>query len=211
MSVEYTKPPARPGSGTWVRVAVDYAAPVAFLATLLIASRMKLAEPFQLATWVLVGASALALSIGYAVERRLAPLPLFAGLAALVFGGLTLIFHDKSFVKMKLTFVDSALAIGLIGGLLAGRNPLKSLFGEAFQLDDGAWRMLTIRYAGFFIVCAAVNEYVWRTQSDATWGIFRLCLLGAALLFSVAQTPFLMKHAIAPEEAPAAEPPDAGF
>ncbi|KAK0348097.1 hypothetical protein LTR94_038585, partial [Friedmanniomyces endolithicus] len=46
------------------------------------------------ATWVLVGASALALVVGYAVERRFAPLPLITGLFALVFGMLTLFTHD---------------------------------------------------------------------------------------------------------------------
>ena len=45
---------------------------------------------FQLATWVLVGGSALALLIGWIAERRLAPLPLVAGLAAMVFGGMKL-------------------------------------------------------------------------------------------------------------------------
>ena len=190
----------------YIRMGVDYAAPIAFLITLF-ATRMN----FQAATWVLVGASALALIVGFIAERRLAPVPLFAGTCALVFGGLTLYFHDPKFVKMKLTFVDSALAAGLIGGLMTGRNPLKSLLGEAMHLDDRAWRVLTIRYAAFFVVCALANEIVWRTQSDATWGIFRLVLMGAALAFSLAQTPFLMKHG-AFNEAPApVEPPDPGF
>ncbi len=192
-------------SGKLVRMGVDYAAPIAFLAALLITHN------FQTATWVLVVGSFTALAIGFAVERRLAPLPLFAGLSALVFGGLTLIFHDPKFVKMKLTFVDSALAVGLIGGLMAGRNPLKSLLGDAFHLEDSAWRVLTIRYALFFAACAAANEAVWRTQSDARWGIFRLVVLGAAVLFSLAQTPFLLKHGAFADEVKATEPPDPGF
>lgn len=194
-----------PKTSKQVRMGVDYAAPIAFLGALLITRN------FQSATWVLVAGSFIALAVGYAVERRLAPLPLFAGLCALVFGGLTLYFHDPKFVKMKLTFVDSALAVGLVGGLMSGRNPLKSLLGDAFHLDDGAWRVLTIRYAGFFAACAAVNEAVWRTQSDANWGIFRLVVMGAALLFSLAQTPFLMKHGAFADEAKTPEPPDPGF
>jgi intracellular septation protein len=193
------------GTAKGIRVAVDYAAPIAFVATLLIV------RDFQKATWVLVAASFAALAIGWLVERRLAPLPLFAGLSALVFGSLTLIFHDKSFVKMKLTFVDSALALGLMGGMLMGRNPLKSLLGEAFQMADSAWRTLTIRYAVFFVVCAAANEAVWRTQSDARWGMFRLGVLVAAVLFSAAQAPFLMKHNVEAPAPPTPEPPDPGF
>lgn len=189
----------------WVGPAVDYAAPVAFVAVLLIR------HDFQLATWVLVGASALALLVGFIAERRLAPMPLIAGLAALIFGGLTLVFHDSSFVKMKLTFVDTALALALLGGLAMGKNPLKSVLGEALKLPDPAWKNLTVRYAVFFLVCAVANEVVRRTQSDEHWGVFRLVLLGAALVFSLAQTPFLMKHMITEDGEATPPPPDAGF
>jgi intracellular septation protein len=189
----------------WVGVAVDYAAPVAFVAVLLTR------HDFQLATWVLVGASALALLIGLLVERRLALMPLLAGGTALIFGGLTLFFHDSSFVKMKLTFVDTALAVLLLGGLAMGKNPLKAVLGEALKLPDKAWKSLTVRYALFFLVCAVTNEVLRRTLSDEHWGVFRLALLGAALLFSLAQTPFLMKHMTAEDGEATPPPPDAGF
>lgn len=200
-----------PAKTSWMRVVVDYAAPIAFVLTLLLGKRFGAADPFQAATWVLVCVSAIALALGWLTERRLAPLPLFAGLAALVFGTLTLVFHDKTFVKMKLTFVDGALACVMFGGVLLKRNPLKSLMGEAVRLSDAAWRTLTLRYGAFFLVCAAANEFVWRTQSDARWGLFRLALLGAALLFSAAQAPFLLKHMQQPQAAGVAEPPDPGF
>jgi intracellular septation protein len=197
---------AKSKNAAWIRVAVDYAAPIAFVSTILITKN------FQLATWVLVGASAFALLVGWIAERRLAPLPLMAGGAAVIFGSLTLIFNDSAFVKMKLTIVNTVLAIVLLGGLKLGKNPLKSLLGETLKLPDAAWRTLTVRYALFFLVCAGVNEYVWRTQSDANWGIFRLGLLGAALVFSLTQTPFLMKHMINPDSEPTAPtPPDPGF
>lgn len=189
----------------WIRAGVDYAAPIAFVATLLTT------RDFQLATWVLVGASALALAVGWLAERRLALLPLIGGGLALVFGGLTLIFHDPSFVKMKLTFVNGGLGLGLYIGLILKKNPLKKLLGEAFVLPDAAWRTLTFRYATYFLCCAALNEAVWRTQSDERWAIFRLLLLGGALVFSVTQAPFLMKHMQKPEDADAPTPPDAGF
>jgi intracellular septation protein len=192
-------------SAPWLRTGVDYAAPVLFVATLLIT------RDFQRATWVLVGASAIALAVGWAVERRLAPLPLFAGLAALIFGGLTLVFHDKSFVKMKLTFVDGALGLAMFGGLVLGKNPLKALLGEAVRLPDAAWRTLTVRYGLFFLVCAVCNEAVWRTQSDARWGVFRLLLLAAALVFSGFQAPFMMRHMQEGAAEPTPEPPDPGF
>jgi intracellular septation protein len=190
----------------WIRSAVDYGSLLSFLGTLLIT------HDFIKATWVLVVASAIALAVGLAVERRLAPLPLLTGVAALIFGTLTLVFHDKSFVKMKLTFVDGFLTLLLFGGVMLRRNPLKSLLGASMNLPDVAWRTLSIRYAVFFLLSAVANELVWRTQTDARWAIFRLADFGAALVFSIAQTPYLMKHIVPPpDEAVALEPPDAGF
>jgi intracellular septation protein len=190
----------------WIRSGVDYGSLLAFVGTLLVT------HDFMKATVVLVVTSIIALAVGLAVERRVAPLPLLTGVAALIFGTLTLVFHDKSFVKMKLTFVDGFLTLLLFGGVILKRNPLKSLLGSSMHLTDDCWRTLSIRYGVFFMLCAIANEFVWRTQTDARWGIFRLAVFGAALLFSLAQTPYLMKHMIQPvEEQPALQPPDAGF
>jgi len=186
----------------WVRALVDYGAPVAFAVAFFGSGR-----DFMLATWVLVGASAIALALGFIVERRVAPLPLFAGLLALIFGGLTLIFHDKSFVKFKVTVVNGLLAGVMLVGWALRKNWIQKLFGEAIRLPDAAWRVLMIRYGLWFLVVAVANEIVWRTQSDATWVTFRTALLPAAIVFSLLQLPFMMKHM----EKDAPEPPEPGF
>jgi intracellular septation protein len=43
------------------------------------------------------------------------------------------------------------------------------------------------------------------------WVKFRIGLLPLALLFSLSQVPFMMKHIAKGEEAKTPEPPDAGF
>jgi intracellular septation protein len=195
-----------PKTRRWVRVAVDYGAPIAFAVTFYAFGR-----DFLLATGVLVAASVLALAIGFLVERRLAPLPLIAGIFAMVFGGLTLIFHDPSFVKMKISFQNAAFAAALLGGVLLGKNPLKALLGEGMRMNDAAWRTLTVRYGLYFVTVAIANEIVWRTQSDAFWVNFRTALLPLAIVFVLTQTPFMMKHLQRPDpDAAAPEPPDPG-
>lgn len=189
----------------WLRVAVDYGALLAFSVAFALTRDLV-----NVATPVLMAASVVAVILGYLIERRVAPLPALYGGFAIVFGSLTLIFQDKSFVKMKLTFVDTALAVALLAGLLLKRNPLKIIMNDAIRLPDAAWRTLMMRYAVFFLACAASNELVWRTQSDGRWLIFRGVLLVAALAFSVAQTPFFMKHMLSDDAATAAEPPDPG-
>ena len=190
----------------WVRVAVDYGAPIAFAITF-----YGFGRNLFLATGVLVVASMLALLVGFIVERRLAPMPLIAGGFALVFGGLTLVFHDASFVKMKISFQNAAFAAALLGGLALGKNPLKALLGASLKMADAAWRQLTLRYGLYFVAVAIANEVIWCTQSDAFWVNFRTALLPLAIVFSLSQTPFMMKHLQKPDEGDTApEPPDPG-
>jgi intracellular septation protein len=187
-------PPAR---APWVRLAIDYAGPAAFLAAYLLLGRNILT-----ATWALVAASALALGVGFAVERRVAPLPLIWGLAALVFGVLTLVFHDPRIIKMKTTIIDAALGLGLLGGLALGHSPIRILMGDSITLPEAAWRKLTLRFGLFFLVLAAANEVVWRTQPEAIWVAFRFPgLLIVSLVFAGTQIPLMMKQVEAAQAA----------
>jgi intracellular septation protein len=197
-------PKPSPSWVPWARIGVDYGALIAFGAAVVIRHGID-----DVATIVLMVASVVAVAIGYALERRLAPLPLMSAIFSLVFGGLSLIFHDKSLLKMKLTFFEGGMAAAMLGGLALKRNPLKLLLGDAIKLPDDAWRTLTYRYAGFFAAAAIANEFVWRTQSDLTWVWFKGGVMAAAAVFSIAQTPFIMKYMAA--EAEPVEPPDTGF
>ncbi len=177
-----------------VRGIVDYGGLVVFLAAYFLTGR----DMVQ-ATWALVGGSGLALLIGFVVERRVAPLPLISGGAALVFGTLTLVFHNAMFIKIKPTVMNLAFGLALFGGLILKKNPLKLLLGEAFVLPDRVWRSLTLNYGLFFFAVAGLNELVWRTQPDSTWVLFRFPgLLILSVIFSLTQVPMMMKHAAPP-------------
>jgi intracellular septation protein len=155
------------------------------------------------ATWWLVIGSALGLLVGLIVERRLAPMPMIAGGFALVFGTLTLVFHNPEFIKIKPTASNLVFAIALFGGLWLKRNPLGWLLGDAIPLPDEAWRKLTLRYALFFLSMAILNEVVRRTQSNDVWVLFRMPgLLLLALAFSATQVPFMMKYLHSSEAPP---------
>lgn len=172
----------------WLRHAIDGGPGLVWLATLLIT------RDFQLATWVLVFGSAIALAAGLAVERRVAPIPAVGGGLAILFGGASLLLRRNEILQMKMTIVDGVLGAVLFVGLAIGKNPLKALLGGAFHLPDAAWRVLTIRYGLFWWGCAIANEVVRRTQTTHDWAVFRAGVMVVAVLFALAQTPFLLKH-----------------
>ncbi|MFC3071368.1 inner membrane-spanning protein YciB [Phenylobacterium soli] len=174
----------------WIRYFVDYSALVVFLVAFFATGRN-----LPQATWWLVGGSAVALLVGAIVERRVAPFPAIAGGAALVFGGLSLFFHDPRLLKIKPTVMNLVFAVVLFAGLALRKHPLKLLLGETFDMPEDAWRKLTLRYGLFFLFLAIANEAVWRTQSDSTWVLFRFPgLLILTVIFSVTQAPFLAKY-----------------
>ena len=191
-----------PGAHKMVRFVVDYGGLLAFLAGFFLTARDLIA-----ATWWLVAGSALALVIGLVFERRIAPIPAISGGAALFFGGLTLIFQDEMFVKIKPTIMNLIFGAGLLGGLALGKSPLKMMLGTALQLPDAAWRKLTFNYGLYFIAIAVLNEVVWRTQSNEVWVLFRmpgLMILG--LVFSFSQVPLMMRHAKTDDPPPPPSP-----
>ncbi|HEV2364351.1 MAG TPA: septation protein IspZ [Caulobacteraceae bacterium] len=187
-----------PGQTAW-RGALDAAPAFIFLIVLLATHN------FRLATWFVVAGAAIALSVRLVRDRRIAPLPAFTGVMALAFGGASLVFRRADILQMKMTIVDGALGALLFGGLAIRRNPLKHLLGGALKLTDEAWAKLAVRYGLFWWASAIANEFVRRTQSTETWAAFRVGAIIAAVLFALAQTPFLMKNA---KTEIGVEPPD---
>ncbi len=195
-----------PSARKWVRGIVDYGGVVAFFLGFFYfkSTGVPQQQALMQATWVLVPASAVALAIGFVFERRIAPLPLISGLFALVFGGLTLIFHDVRFIKMKPTVTNASFGIALLVSLLVKKNALKLVMGEAIRMPEDGWRKLAINYVIFFFAVAIVNEVVWRTQPDDIWVLFRFPGIQIiTLLFTFSQVPLIMKYAKAYEPPPA--------
>lgn len=187
-----------------LRQAIDFGALIAFMGTYAFMRFVQKADSTDAmitATWVLVGASLIALLAGWIIEKRLAPMPLFSGLFALVFGTMTIVFKDPDLLKIKITVQNVALSVILLGSLLFNKAAFKYILGSAFNLTDAGWRGLTLRYGLFFLAVAIVNETIWRTQSNDFWVAFRGGLWIASAVFGIWQVFFIMKHIVKEPEA----------
>jgi intracellular septation protein len=124
-------------------------------------------------------------------------MPVVTGVVVLVFGTLTLVLHDDTFIKMKPTIVNGLFAAVLLGGLAFGKALLGYVFDSAFRLTEEGWRKLTFRWGLFFIALAVINEVVWRTQSTDFWVSFKVWgIMPLTLAFSAAQLPLLTRHSL---------------
>jgi len=147
------------------------------------------------ATGVFMVAVLAALVVAYMPTRRIEIMPLVTAVVVLIFGGLTLVLHDETFIKLKPTIIYVLFGGALFVGLAMGKPLLGIVFDSVFDLTEEGWRKLTWRWALFFIAMAVLNEIVWRNFSTDTWVSFKL--FGAVpltFLFGAAQLPLLTKY-----------------
>lgn len=172
----------------WQKLAIDFGPLIVFFAS------FKLGD-IWVATGAFMAASVAAMIASRIVFGRIAVMLKLTFVIVMVMGGLTLYLQDETFVKMKLTIINSLFAAILLFGLLRGRLYIKMVMELAFEMDDVAWRTLTRNYVFFLLAMAAVNELIWRTQSTDFWVNFKTFgYMAATFIFLMTQMPMLMKH-----------------
>ena len=147
------------------------------------------------ATGVLMASVLVTLAVSYAMLRRIPVMPLVTAVIVLIFGSLTLFFHDETLIKIKPTALYVLFAAALFAGLGLKKPLLKILFDGALHVTEEGWRQLTWRWAFFFLALAALNEIVWRTQTTDLWVKFKTFgFLPLTVLFALSQAPLMMRY-----------------
>jgi intracellular septation protein len=153
------------------------------------------------ATAVFMAAVVAALVISYAMTRQLPIMPVVTAIIVVIFGGLTLVLHDATFIKVKPTIIYALFGAVLIGGLAFNKPLLGIVFDSLFHLTAEGWRKLTVRWAIFFFALAVLNEIVWRNTSTDVWVDFKVFgVMPLTFVFAALQMPLLKKYAVEPAE-----------
>ena len=94
---------------------------------------------------------------------------------SMVLGGLTLLFRDEAFIQWKPSIVSWAIASALVGAhWFAKIFLLKKVLGQALQLPDEKWKILTYGWAIAFTLNGVLNLWVMNNFSMDTWVTFKL-------------------------------------
>ncbi len=145
-----------------------------------------------------------ALQIVYFVAKR-EPVPtknwVFFAIIA-VFGGLTIFFHDDTFIKWKVTIINMLFAaVLIISNKFFNKNLMKNFLGEALTLPEDIWAKLNLSWALFFAFCALLNLYIAFNFELQTWVYFKVFGLTALMIiFAVGSIMALHKHLPQDEE-----------
>ncbi|TKD52191.1 septation protein IspZ [Sphingomonas baiyangensis] len=190
---------------------VDYGPLVVFFAVNSFAPGSQI-ERVLAATAAFMVAIVAAMGWSWWKVRHISPMLWMSGALVLVFGSLTLYFHDQTFIQIKPTIVYAMFAAILGFGLATGRPLLQSLLESAYPgLTAKGWRLLTINWAVFFVFQAVLNEVMrgwldwdgWVTFK--TWGVIPM-----TLVFAIANIPLLLRHGLMLEDAKDAPVPPEG-
>jgi len=200
-----TKAKTEPKGGA--RLVIDYGPLLVFFLTYFLAPVPSIARIF-IATGVFMAVMVVAMIFSAIRYRSISPILWFSGISVVLFGGLTLYFHNEAFIKLKPTLYYSVLAGVLTFGLVTGRPLLQAVLGSTYPgLDEAGWRKLTRNWALFFVGMAILNEAVWRNSTTSFWVGFKLWgALPLTLVFALSNIPMLMRHGLMREDAAPAEP-----
>ncbi len=88
----------------------------------------------------------------------------------LVFGGLTLVLHDETFIKLKPTIIYGLFAATLGIGLLLGRSLHRHHVRSDVQPDADRLAALDHSLDDLFAGMAVLNEIIWRDADHRLLG-----------------------------------------
>jgi len=131
--------------------------------------------------------------------------------ASMIFGTLTLVFRNETFIQWKPTIVNWLFCLGLVGSHFMGQhNIVKRLLGRQLTLTDEVWVKLNFGWAFGFFLAGALNLIVAYNFSMEFWVSYKL-IGGFALTFIyivltvayLASKGFLSEDVAPPEQAAA--------
>lgn len=113
-----------------------------------------------------------------------------------VFGGMTLIFQDETFIKWKPTILYWAFAGSMaFAAFVLKKNPIKAMLGEQMTLPEPVWGKVNLSWIAFFLFMGVLNLIVAFNFPTDTWVNFKLFGgMGLLLLFVLGQGLMLSKY-----------------
>ena len=160
-----------------------------------------------LGTAAFMAAIVIAVIISKVKLGRVSPMLWLSALLILFFGGLTIYFHDQSFIQVKPTIIYAFFALMLFAGWLRGKPLLQYLLQAAYDgLTHEGWMKLSRNWALFFVAMAVANEAMRRTMSFDTWLAVKVWgVTVVSVIFAGANIPMLLRHGLSLGDEPASD------
>ncbi len=120
---------------------------------------------------------AVTLQVGalWLAKRKISGQTKFTFWISLVFGGLTLLLHDKTFIQWKPTIINWVMAGALlVSHFVARQNLVERVLASQLTLPAHVWTRLNFGWAFGFFLAGVLNLYVAWNYSEAFWVNYKL-------------------------------------
>ena len=146
------------------------------------------------ATGVLIAATVVIYGGLLIKERTLAKNHIITLVVTLLFGGITLLLHDVTWLKWKAPIINWIFALVFLGSHFVGdKVVIERMLGHALAVPSFVWARLNLAWVLFFIFAGAANLYVAFTY-EKYWVDFKVFgSLGMTLIFMVGQMVYLSR------------------
>ena len=148
------------------------------------------------ATGALMIASAIQISYELIRYRKVEMMHIITLVLVLVFGGMTIYFHDDRFIQWKVSIINWLFALILLASHFFMKKPIiRMIMEKNIVLPDQVWKRLNLIWIMYFTILGAINIYVAYNYSLNAWVNFKTFgLIGITLAFIVGQSVYLYKH-----------------
>lgn len=145
------------------------------------------------ATGALMGSVALQVAIYKLLGRPVGRELQLTFWVSIIFGGLTLVLRDETFIQWKTTVVNWLLAVSLLGSHFMRTNLIEKLLGSQLKLPDAVWTRLNLGWAAGFFLVGALNLVVAYNFSMDFWVTYKL-IAGIGLPFTYIALTLIYLH-----------------
>lgn len=148
------------------------------------------------ATGALMVASTIQIGYEYTRYRKVELMHVITLVLVLVFGGMTIYFHNDRFIQWKVTILNWLFAVVFLASQWFMKKPIiRLLMEKTIALPKKVWTRLNVAWILYFLILGGLNLYVAYYFSLNTWVNFKLFgLMGCTIVFVVGQSFYLYKH-----------------
>lgn len=126
------------------------------------------------ATAALMIGSILSIIIYYFLNKKLPLLTISLAILAFVFGALTLIFHEDSIIKIKVTVLNAIIAVAFFYAAFWKKNILVPITPKFANNTPNLFVVINNSWGVLFVLLAISNEVVWRRVPTKDWVYFKV-------------------------------------
>lgn len=127
-----------------------------------------------LATGVCIAISWICLAAAKLTQKKVTKNMWLSTVLITIFGGLTIMLHNKTFVMLKPTILYWIFSFVLITSQIMGKNIIKLSLSKEVEIPNKLWNRLNIAWAVYFIGLGILNLFVALNFSEYIWVKFKV-------------------------------------